>query len=173
MENIRIDKGIKRKQVDRIERSDKGHPHRSYTQEEKSTILDGVAEAIKNGESTQHYADRHKMPVTTLQAWIVGNPEVAKARDELLALELLIRVNAIDNAQDALCLARAREGFRAWSWLAERRSPDLYGQKQEVTHKLPEPLKIVVSAPQIALQHDDKPIEIDVTPDHIPDISST
>ena len=30
-------------------------------------------------------------------------------------------------------LARAREGFRAWSWIAERREARLFGQRHDVT----------------------------------------
>ena len=39
-----------------------------------------------------------------------------------------------------LRLARAREEFRAWSWIAERREARLYGQKQEVTHNIQQPV---------------------------------
>ena len=45
----------------------------------------------------------------------------------------MLRISDIENAQDALTLAQAREGFKAWSWIAERRESRLYGAKQEVT----------------------------------------
>ena len=47
-------------------------------------------------------------------------------------------------ATDALSLAQAREGFKAWSWIAERREHRLYGQKQELTGKDGGPLQVQI-----------------------------
>ena len=59
---------------------------------------------------------------------------------------------AIGVAPVAVARARAQAQFARMD--LERRRPELYGAKQEVVHRMPEPLQIVVSSPQIAPQHD-------------------
>lgn len=139
--HIRIDEGIKkaqkrkmRQEARRAPRSRELIPTRHYTPEERSRLILGVPEAIKSGMTTTEYAKKHNIPISTLKSWILGNEAVEEARGLMLAYELAAKTVEIDTATDALALARAREGFRAWSWIAERREARLYGQKQEVVH---------------------------------------
>ena len=44
------------------------------------------------------------------------------------------RFRHVGNLEGIERFARAREAFRAWSWIAERRLPSYFGQKQEITH---------------------------------------
>jgi hypothetical protein len=104
-----------------------------YTPEQRLAIIHGVPDAILSGKTTTQYAKEQGIPSATLRAWIIGDESVEQARGLLLAHELAVRSEIIDNAEDPLTLARGREGFRAWSWIAERRESRLYGQKQEVT----------------------------------------
>jgi hypothetical protein len=57
----------------------------------------------------------------------------------------------VQTASDPLSLARARESLRSAQWELERLFSRLYGQKQEVTHNLPQgPLvTIVLAQPQV------------------------
>ena len=140
----RMDKGQKRgetRQEDRREpRSDKGKSHLYLTPERRAAILAEVPDAIRTGESTTQIAARHGIPASSLRAWLIGDEATEQARADLLANELAIRTQDIDDAIDPLSLARAREGFRAWAWIAERREARLYGQKQEVTHNVQQPV---------------------------------
>lgn len=97
-------------------------------------LILGVPEAIRGGMTTTEYAEKHNIPLSTLKSWILGNETVEEARGLMLAYELALKTVEIDSAKDALALARAREGFRAWSWIAERRESRLYGARQEVHH---------------------------------------
>jgi len=136
--HVRIDEGVKRGKRKTPQnglespRSIKGTYLPIYSQEKRTAVILSVPDAIRNGQTTRQIAEQHQIPLSTLQAWIVGNPDVEEARGAMIASELCIRMGEIDTAEDPLGLARAREGFRAWSWIAERRESRLYGQKQEV-----------------------------------------
>lgn len=136
--HVRIDEGVKRgkrkmrQEARQAPRTAEGTFSPIYSPAKRSEVILSVPEAIRNGKTTRQIAEQHQIPLSTLQAWIVGNPEVEEARGAMIASELCIRMGEIDDAQDPLGLARAREGFKAWSWIAERRESRLYGQKQEV-----------------------------------------
>ena len=174
--HLRIDEGLPRQQRKRIRADARNKPRTAsgtfaikYSQEQRQAIIAGVPDAILNGQTTSQYAQQCNIPAPTLRAWIIGNEFAELARGLMLAHELMVRAEDIDTADDPLTLARAREGFRAWSWIAERREARLYGPKQEVTHQtadmsallqavserlLAERQLNVVSTPQIAVQHE-------------------
>ena len=151
--HVRIDEGIKRplkremrQDARRRPRTTQGTFSPIYTPERRAQIILGVPDAIRNGITTTQYAKQQNIPASTLKSWIIGSDIIEAARGEFLALELMLQVEAIDTAQDPLSLARAREGFRAWSWIAERREARLYGQKQEITHTV-KPVLIINTSP--------------------------
>lgn len=102
--------------------------------EKRARIVAETPERIRQGQTTTQIAKEHGIPARTLRSWLLGDELVENARGEFLAQELTAQIEAIENATEPLPLARAREAFRAWSWIAERREARLYGQKQEHTH---------------------------------------
>jgi len=144
----RIDKGIPRPKVDRTPKAVSTGIVVRKTQAERMVIIEDTYKRLEDGESTDSIGASHGVPGSTLRFWLLDDPKATKARLSLVNGELVRTMTDMKEAADPLALARAREEFRAWSYVAERRHPDLYGQKQEVTHKVPEPLKIVVSAQQ-------------------------
>lgn len=102
--------------------------------ETRKAIILEAPERILRGESTTAIANSYGIPPSTIRSWLIGNEQAEAARGAMLGMELAIQIEAIENATDTLSVAKAREAFRAWSWIAERREARLYGQKQEVTH---------------------------------------
>ena len=138
--HVRIDEGVKRGKQLRREalkqpRSKKGVFLSQLDPEKRKAIILEAPERILRGETTTQIAQSYDIPASTLRSWLVGNPDAEQARGAMLAMELTTKIGEIENANDPLSLAQAREGFRAWSWIAERREARLYGQKQEVTVK--------------------------------------
>ena len=100
----------------------------------RAEIVLEAPERILRGETTTQIAQSYGIPSSTIRSWLIGNEQAEQARGAMLAMELSMQLEAIEQASDPLALARAREAFRAWSWIAERRESRLYGQKQEVNH---------------------------------------
>lgn len=67
----------------------------------------------------------------TLRNWLINSPEAEQARADYLTDKVMQAVEAIDSAEDVFPLARARESFKSWSWIAERRLPSRFGAKQD------------------------------------------
>jgi len=138
-EHVRIDEGLKRGARKAMRAAARTQPHSAngdfasrYSSELRAEILATLPERIRTGETTTQIAQSYGIPSSTLRSWIVGDETVEAARGLMLAQELVAKIEEIEAAGDALALGRAREGWRAWSWIAERRESRLYGQKQEV-----------------------------------------
>lgn len=154
MDHVRIDEGIKRHPVTRPDcenkpRTELGQFIKKYTPEQREAIIKSVPDAILSGMTTTQIAEEHGIPASTLRAWVVGNETVENARGALVAAELMHRSQEIDDAPTPLSLARAREGFRAWAWIAERRESRLYGEKKELTISVQPVLNITLKDPQV------------------------
>ena len=156
--HVRIDEGIKRigkrgmRQEARRSPASKGLiPWRQHDPEKRKAIILEAPERILRGETTTEIAKSYQIPSSTLRSWLVGNPEAEEARGAMLAQELMVKIQEIEGATDALTLAQAREGFKAWSWIAERRESRLYGQKQEVTVREELKLEVVLDGEACAL----------------------
>ena len=147
----RIDKGISRKVVDRQAKAANTVLAVRVSEQEREAIKSDTYPRLELGETTDQIAQSHNVPGSTLRYWLVNDPKATKARLSLVHAEMMRTASEMKEARDPLALARAREEFRVWSFLAERRFPELYGQKQEVTHRAPDPLRIVVSAQQTGL----------------------
>lgn len=135
----RIDKGTKRDYralARRQPRTEKGTFGLIHPPELKAKAILDALNSLPFGETTDSIAQRHQVPGSTLRAWLLADDSAAAdvARAMFLAHELAIRANEIDTSADPLTLARAREAFRAWAWIAERRNAKIFGQKQEITH---------------------------------------
>jgi hypothetical protein len=140
MAHLRIDDGVKRgprKKVDRQPKAAKTGQYMSCVPaERRKAIVQDSYLALVAGETTDQIAARHGIPGRTLRHWLLDDPEAHDARRILINGELtrtLEEMREAKNASSPLPLACAREEFRAWSWIAERRESKLYGQRTHNT----------------------------------------
>ena len=194
----RIDNGQKRGPKPQIDRRPKAHLAQdragrflsTYPPELQAKVILECQERIANGETPEQIAARHGIPGRTVLYWLLGDEKAEQARGLLIASELarcLVYMRKPtkeeleeEGEQDGpLRLARAREEFRAWSWIAERREARLYGQKQEVTHNIQQPI-LNITVIQMAAQALQTPVDNSVvaeqlpqctTPDNIPKLT--
>ena len=137
--NKRIDAGIKRgprKQINRQPRAaSTGQFLPKFSPDQKKIILTEAYACMERGQTTDQIAVRHGITGRALRWWLLDDPLADQARRILINGELARTLDEMKEARLAdspLPLACAREEFRAWSWIAERRESRLYGQKQEV-----------------------------------------
>ena len=132
--HVRIDEGVKRGPRRKLDRHPKAQTFLSaYSLETRQKAVADAIESLERGETTEQIAQRHNLPGRTLRAWLLGDERADVARGRMISYELARTLSDIGEATEPLPLARAREEFRAWSWIAERRESRLYGQKQEVS----------------------------------------
>lgn len=115
----------------------RGRPKGSLTvphMERAGIVLDAL-NRLDDGETTDQIALRHNIEGRTLRSWLLVDcpAEADHQRARYIANQLQSAVEEIESATDKIPLARGRERFRAWAWLAERRLPHLFAQKQEVS----------------------------------------
>ena len=176
--NKRIDAGIKRGPRRPVDRRPKaaltGLFVSKHSPEERSQIVLDAQQSLLAGETTEQIAERLKVPGRTLRYWLLDDPNTEIARRALINGELartLEEMREAKHSDSPLPLACAREEFRAWSWIAERRESRLYGQKQEVNHTVTVPqaegllsdalqlLSLVRDQRQERVIEEEKPIE--------------
>jgi hypothetical protein len=98
-------------------------------------VLDRVASGDLLREIAADYGCSHP----AVSVWIRKRvpPQVWDRVREMSIASRLERSNvAMETADDAITLARARESARLWMWRAEREHPTLYGQRQQITHEV-------------------------------------
>ena len=164
----RIDAGIKRGPRKSVNRQ----PRAALTGKFLSPLAPGQREliiedwliSIRAGQSTADVAARYGITARAIQFWLLADPRAEQARGDLIAGELArtlddMRAPANPADDSPLRIARAREEFRAWSWIAERRQARLYGQQMRVDgDAVAAPtINIVVQTKQSAAQHDVTP----------------
>ena len=174
--HARIDEGIKRGPRRQINRQPKAALTGQYlspvTPERKQQIIEAALLGLAAGLSTDQIGEQHGITGRALRYWLLDDERAQRARLAMINQELARTgedLRAAKHADSPLPLACAREEFRYWSWIAERREARLYGPKQEVTHQtadmsallqavserlLAERQLNVVSTPQIAVQHE-------------------
>ena len=146
--HVRIDEGVKRGPRNQIDRRPKaanaqdrkGQIVSTISPELKATIIRECHELMATGKTPAEIAISHNVSPRTVQYWLLGDETAEAARGQLIASELARTLDDMREPPEGtpdspLRLARAREEFRAWSWIAERRESRLYGQKQEVSVK--------------------------------------
>jgi hypothetical protein len=126
--------------------------------QKRSEIIEAALPRLESGETTDAIGASYGIPGSTIRSWLLSDERADKARCVFFAGELTAARDDIKVADTPLSLARAREDFRATSWLAERRLSHLYGPKQEITNITPPPILSITIAPQ-------QLPEKDVTPD--------
>ena len=136
----RIDKGVSRSKPSEQPRTESGTFLPVVSVERRSEIITDALEALKTGETTDSIAKRHEVSPRTLRSWLIALPEADLARALMVAGELSKSIQEINDSDGPMPLARARESFRAWAWIGERRLPQYFGVKQEVTHNNTQPI---------------------------------
>lgn len=136
--HIRIDEGVKR--GPRTKDPDRTKPlvkkvWTNYPPELRQAVLDDAKTLLAQGWTTAQIGHKHSVPGSTVRFWLLNDKDAEQARDTMFDYELMLRGELIDTAPDALALGRAREGFRYWSFLAERRDAKRYGQRLAVTNQ--------------------------------------
>lgn len=154
MEHTRIDEGVKRgprimPAPPKRRRSPVARDNGKLSQANPQEV---IARYFRD-ETTADIAQTLGVHRSALHQWLIRNCE-QDWRDAQVARAITAMEQAkedLQTASDPLSLARAREALRSAQWELERLFSRLYGQKQEVTHNLPQgPLvTIVLAQPQV------------------------
>jgi hypothetical protein len=134
MENVRIDKGVKRGPKNK-------HKLPTRPQDRGTWVIpaelkpDEVLDRYLTEQSTSQIAASYGLSRKAMVAWLKEKaPEQWK---RVQVLRALMRKEdgdeGLEVASDALSLARARELLRSAQWDLERLDSNIYGQKQHVT----------------------------------------
>lgn len=112
--------------------------------ETKQAILEDAKKRILEGSTLAQIASDHGITSRTLNSWLLSlGDEYSTLRQVWIDNLLIDAKEELDNAADVFPLARAREQWKAATWLAERRDSQRYGQKTE--HKQDLSLSITVN----------------------------
>ena len=137
--HLRIDEGIKRGPRKKVDRQPKaaltGQFLPKFTPEQRQAILEDTYQAIQAGETTDSIGQRYGITGRAIRHWLLDDPKADQARKTLINGELARTLDEMKQARFAdspLPLACAREEFRAWSWIAERRESQLYSQRTHI-----------------------------------------
>lgn len=129
--HLRIDEGIPKATSEAQQRAvETGEFLPICSTAARKIIIDDAISSLETGETTDSIAIRHGVAGRTLRYWLMADDRTDQARANMFMCRLLEAAQAIDDATAPLPLARAREQFRAWSFLAERRAPRHFGQQQ-------------------------------------------
>lgn len=90
-----------------------------------------IQERIAAGEYMKDIAADLGVSPAAISQVLSKDPEYLAARESGIESRLEKYQKDIDTAADQLNLARAREGFRAQAWRAERECPQRWGVKQD------------------------------------------
>ena len=144
--HVRIDEGIKRGprkpkplksllEAPRDPYSVALRPLHNLTPEERQKIANSVLDRYINGEQVAAMAPEYGVSDVTIYALLIREHQDAwkdiQTARALARLEK--RQSDLESSEDALSLARAREGVRSAQWELERLLHRLYATKQEVT----------------------------------------
>ena len=93
---------------------------------------------------------------------LANDPEYRKARENGALARLEGQFDAIISSNEPSDVTRAREGFRAAAWFAEREFPERWGQKVEITQHVD-----ITVALDSARERVGRVIEHDAAPAHV------
>ena len=123
--------------------TDKNGQTRKYTPRSYDKLVgvdpQVILDRIAKGELMRHIAEDYGCVVQTVSEYVKRNVDSetwAQVREHSIASRLEQSSHEIEQAQDQLELARAREQARLWMWRAERELPHLYGQRTQITHEI-------------------------------------
>ena len=119
----RIDLGIKR--IDKLGRRQSA----PMAVQHREKILD----LMSQGKMVSEVAESLGVTGPALSMQLASDPAYQAARQHGAQARLDQQYLAIIGSEDALTLARAREGWRAASWFAEREFPERWGMSNKLT----------------------------------------
>lgn len=141
--HLRIDEGIKRGPRRKVDRRPRAALSGQYlpvvSPEQRQVILTETYTRLQAGETTDQIATKYGITGRALRYWLLDDPKADQARRMLINGELARTLDEMKEAKLAdspLPLACAREEFRAWSWIAERRESRLYGPQIAVKNEV-------------------------------------
>jgi len=127
---------------------------------------DWAIEQIANGAFLKDLSAKTGIDKRRLSEQLRKHPDYKIAKECAIEVQLDNAQNDINNASDALDIARARERFKAAAWRAEREMPHRWSAQQTVTHEVGESfsalLEKVAAKRREALQQSQI---VDVTPE--------
>lgn len=133
--------------------------------------LQRCMDMLRRGLSLRDVANSLGVSRQAIHAWMLR--EGGEQYHEVITMALTQRVAdadvALDESRDAIDIARAREQARFARMDLERRRPNLYGQRTQVTHEAgPQLSSMLLSAQRRVVSAQNAPQHapiIDVTPD--------
>lgn len=109
-------------------------------QERKQACLDDVKPMLMAGATLAQIAEKHAVGLSTINFWLAQMPEeYREIRKQWLDSKLASSEAKMQDASDPFQLAKGRELARMAMWYAERRDPERYADKRELTVKQDEP----------------------------------
>lgn len=120
-------------QMAHIDAPVRAYGHEPIGADDRARIIAAALPLLSQGVPTDQIAAPYGITGRTLRIWLMLTPEADNIRAEYLSGKVMDAARAVDAAQDAFPLARARESFRAWSWLAERRLPKIFAPSPTVS----------------------------------------
>lgn len=108
--------------------------------EKKAEILQALKTELLNGGTLESISLKYDIAPRTLSYWCAQlGDEYREIRKQWIDAKLVDAESMMHEAADPFKLAKGRELFRAASWYAERRDPERYADKRELTVKSDEP----------------------------------
>ena len=108
--------------------------------ERKAACLADVKPMLLDGATLNQIATKHKVHPRTLDFWLAQMPdEYREIRKQWIDYKLTDAEERMVTAPDPFQLAKGRELARLAMWRAERRDPERYADKRELTVKTDEP----------------------------------
>lgn len=109
-------------------------------QDRKSACLADVKPMLLTGATLDQIAEKHQVHPRTLDFWLAQMPEeYREIRKQWIDYKLTDAEERMVNAPDPFQLAKGRELARLAMWRAERRDPERYADKRELTVKNEDP----------------------------------
>ena len=109
-------------------------------EDKKTKILNALRDELLSGGTLHSIATKYQVAPRTLSYWCAQlGDEYREIRKRWLDAKLVDAEVMMHEATDPFKLAKGRELFRAASWYAERRDPERYADKRELTVKTDEP----------------------------------
>ncbi len=104
-------------------------------QEFRDKVIEDAKQRILDGHTIAQIAESHSIAPRTLRYWLSSlGEEYNELRRAWIDNMLSEAYEEINDAQDVLPLARAREKWKAVTWYAERRDRQRYGVQQQTAN---------------------------------------